>query len=78
MKKILYLLIVTIVFCSCTEYQKALKSDDPAKKYESGMAQYEMENYTNAISMFFDTLFKQGRDMKTINKIITITNKTLC
>lgn len=34
------------------------------------------ENYTNAISMFFDTLFKQGRDMKTINKIISMTDLT--
>lgn len=34
------------------------------------------ENYTNAISMFFDTLFKQGRDMKTINKIISMADLT--
>lgn len=34
------------------------------------------ENYTNAISMFFDTLFKQGRDMKTINKIINMADLT--
>ena len=36
------------------------------------------ENYTNAISMFFDTLFKQGRDMKTINKIINMADLTKC
>ena len=34
------------------------------------------ENYTNAISMFFDTLFKQGHDMKTINKIINMADLT--
>lgn len=34
------------------------------------------ENYINAISMFFDTLFKQGRDMKTINKIINMADLT--
>lgn len=34
------------------------------------------ENYTNAISLFFDTLFKQGRDMKTINKIISMADLT--
>lgn len=34
------------------------------------------ENYTNAISMFFDTLFKQGRDMKAINKIISMADLT--
>lgn len=34
------------------------------------------ESYTNAISMFFDTLFKQGRDMKTINKIINMADLT--
>lgn len=37
---------------------------------------YAKENYTNAISMFFDTLFKQGRDMKTINKIISMADLT--
>lgn len=52
MKKILYLLLVSVVLCSCTEYQKALKSTDPAVKYEAAMQQYDMENYTNAIRLF--------------------------
>lgn len=52
MKKILYLFLVSIVIFSCTEYQKALKSTDPAVKYEAGMQQYDMGNYTNAIRLF--------------------------
>ncbi len=52
MKKILYLLLVSIVFISCTEYQKALKSVEPGVKFEEGMKQYELGNYTNAIRLF--------------------------
>lgn len=52
MKKILYLLLFSIVICSCSEYQKALKSTDPAVKYETGMQQYDLGNYTKAIRLF--------------------------
>ena len=52
MKKILYLLLFSIVLSSCSEYQKALKSTDPAVKYDAGMQQYDMGNYTNAIRLF--------------------------
>ncbi|PZD79567.1 outer membrane protein assembly factor BamD [Mesonia sp. K7] len=41
MKKILYILLVTIVFSACSEYQKALKNDDVKIKYDLASKLYE-------------------------------------
>lgn len=52
MKKILYILFVAVVFSSCSEYQKALKSDDVAVKFDMATKQYEKGKYSKAIRLF--------------------------
>ena len=52
MKKFLSVLLFLILFCSCSEYQKALKSEDPAIKFDVAVKQYEKAKYTKAIRLF--------------------------
>lgn len=52
MKKIVLLLIVVTLFYSCGEYQKALKNDDVAAKFEVATKMYDAGKYTKAIRLF--------------------------
>lgn len=52
MKKFLYLVLVGVFFCSCSEYQKALKSDDVAVKFDLASRLYEKGKYAKAIRLF--------------------------
>ena len=52
MKKIVSLLLFVILFSSCGEYQKALKNEDVAVKFEMGTKLYDEGNYTKAIRLF--------------------------
>ena len=52
MKKILSLLLLIAVFSSCSEYQKALKSEDVAVKFEMATKLYDAGKYTKAIRIF--------------------------
>ncbi|WP_339919988.1 outer membrane protein assembly factor BamD [uncultured Flavobacterium sp.] len=52
MKKIISLLLLVVLFTSCNEYQKALKNDDVAAKFEMGTKLYEAGKYTKAIRLF--------------------------
>ena len=52
MKKLLSIFVVLITFTSCTEYQKALKSEDIAVKYAAASKQYEKKKYDKAIRLF--------------------------
>ncbi|NGY37112.1 outer membrane protein assembly factor BamD [Flavobacterium sp. XN-5] len=52
MKKIISLLLLTVLFASCNEYQKALKNDDVAAKFEMGTKLYEAGKYSKAIRLF--------------------------
>ena len=52
MKKIVSLLIIIVLLVSCNEYQKALKSEDPAVKLEMATKMYEAKNYNKAIRIF--------------------------
>jgi outer membrane protein assembly factor BamD len=52
MKKFLSVLLVLIVLSSCSEYQRALKSEDPAVKYAAAEKQYDKGKYTKAIRLF--------------------------
>jgi outer membrane protein assembly factor BamD len=52
MKKFLSVLLVLALFCSCSEYQKALKSDDPAVKFDVAVKQYDKKKYNKAIRLF--------------------------
>ena len=61
MKHLFFTLLTIILFSSCSEYQKALKNDDIAKKYELGISYYEQAQdgakrpkakYRKAIKLF--------------------------
>jgi outer membrane protein assembly factor BamD len=52
MNKILYILVFSILFTSCSEYQKALKTDDLVIKTKLGADLYESAKYRKAISLF--------------------------
>ena len=52
MKKIVSFLVIILFLASCNEYQKALKSDDPAVKLEMATKMYEAKKYNKAIRIF--------------------------
>jgi len=52
MKKIISLIVLVVFISSCSEYQKALKTDDIAMKYEVSVKMYDKAKYEKAISLF--------------------------
>jgi len=52
MNKFLSVLLITILFSSCSEYQKALKSEDVALKFDVATKKYEKAKYSKAIRLF--------------------------
>ncbi len=52
MKNICYTLLLTLVLSSCSEYQKALKSEDIATKFKLGTELYDAGKYSKANKLF--------------------------
>ncbi|MEC4003797.1 outer membrane protein assembly factor BamD [Flavobacterium sp. SUN052] len=52
MKKIVSLLILVVLFTSCSEYQKALKSEEITVKYDASVKMYDKGRYDKAIRLF--------------------------
>jgi len=52
MKTIFYTLIIGVILSSCSEYQKALKSEDVATKFTMGTELYEAGKYSKANKLF--------------------------
>jgi outer membrane protein assembly factor BamD len=52
MKKILSLLLVVVLFSSCGEYQRALKTEDVAVKFDLATKLYDAGKYSKAIRLF--------------------------
>jgi outer membrane protein assembly factor BamD len=52
MNKFLSVLLLAVVLCSCSPYQKALKSEDMAAKFEVATKMYEKGKYSKAIRLF--------------------------
>ena len=52
MKKIISVLFVVVFFCSCSEYQAALKTEDVAVKFDVATKLYDAGSYTKAIRLF--------------------------
>jgi outer membrane protein assembly factor BamD len=52
MKKIISLLLLVVLFSSCNEYQKALKTEDVAVKFDMATKLYDSGKYTKAIRIF--------------------------
>lgn len=52
MKNTLYILFISLLFISCSDFQKALKSEDIAAKFEMGTELYEAEKWSKAHRLF--------------------------
>lgn len=52
MNKFINGFIIAVLFSSCSEYQKALKSEDPAVKLVAAKNKYNKESYNKAIRLF--------------------------
>ncbi len=52
MKKIISVFFLIVVFSSCSEYQKALKSEDVGTRYNMASKLYDAEKYNKAIRLF--------------------------
>lgn len=53
-QKITILLLALLLFVSCGEYHKALKSTDPEVKYDKAVEYYQAKKYDRAISLLDD------------------------
>jgi len=52
MKKYIYIVLIIFAFSSCSEYQKALKSEDLTVKFNQASKQYEKGKYYKALTLF--------------------------
>jgi outer membrane protein assembly factor BamD len=52
MKNICYTLLIAVLFSSCSQYQKALKSEDIATKFKMGTELYDAGKYGKANKLF--------------------------
>lgn len=52
MKKLIYILLAVLVFSSCSEFQKALKSEDVATKFKMGTELFDAGKYGKANRLF--------------------------
>ena len=52
MKNLFYLLAITLVLSSCSEYNKALKSEDTATKFKFGTELFDAGKYAKANKLF--------------------------
>lgn len=52
MKKLVLFLGLPFLLVSCSQYQKALKSEDMAVKYEAAVKKYDAKKYSKAIRLF--------------------------
>jgi len=58
MKKLFYILVIAIAFSSCSEYQKALKSESVAEKFKLGTALYDQGKFSKANRLFIQIVPK--------------------
>ena len=56
MKKLLYPILILILITSCSEYQKALNSDEVSVKFNLGSELYDAEKYSKASRLFSQIL----------------------
>jgi outer membrane protein assembly factor BamD len=52
MNKYIYIVLIIFGFSSCSEYQKAIKSEDLSVKFDQASKQYEKGKYYKAITLF--------------------------
>ena len=52
MKKFLSIILIAVVVSSCSQYQKAIKSEDAGVKFNEATRQYDKGKYNKAIRLF--------------------------
>jgi len=58
MKRGLYILLISILFISCTDFQKTLKSEDIAEKFKMATELFEAEKYKKSFRLLDQILVK--------------------
>ena len=53
-KKGLFILLMTVLFTSCGEYQKLLKSRDPEEKYQAALRYFNQQQYVKSQTLLDD------------------------
>lgn len=56
MRKFIYLIILPVIFASCSEYNKVLKSTDYEKKFEYAKKYFEEKKYARAYTLLEDVV----------------------
>lgn len=68
MKRGLYILLISILFISCSDFQKTLKSEDTAKKFEMATELYDAEKWNKSYRLL-DQILQQYRGKPQAEKI---------
>ncbi|WAC02052.1 hypothetical protein N7U66_20000 [Lacinutrix neustonica] len=69
MRKLIIILIITLSFSSCNEYQKALKSEDIGLKFKKGEELYDAGKYAKA-NRLFEQIIPQYRGKPQAEKLM--------
>jgi outer membrane protein assembly factor BamD len=69
MKKYLAVIVFTLGFISCNEYQNILKSDDPELKYNKAVEYFEKNDFLRATTLF-DEISKYYRGTERSEQIL--------
>ena len=75
MKKLFYIAIVIIAFSSCSEYQKALKSEEVSEKFKMGTELYDAGKFNKANRLFVQIVPKY-RGKPQAEKLMYMYSKT--
>ncbi|WP_179317630.1 outer membrane protein assembly factor BamD [Winogradskyella undariae] len=68
MKRGIYILLISILFVSCSDYQKALKSEDTAAKYDMATELYNAEKWNKSYKLL-EQILQQYRGKPQAEKI---------
>lgn len=76
MRKFIIFSVLTILFCSCGEYQKVLKSNDYNYKFEFAKRAFEQKHYVQAATLFNEctTVFKASEKAEEAMYLLAMSN----
>ncbi len=75
MKKLIYIFFIAVIFSSCSDYQKALKSEDIAVKFKMGTELYDAGKFNKANRLFLQIVPKY-RGKPQAEKLMYMYSKT--
>ena len=75
MKRGLYILLISILFISCTDFQKTLKSEDIAEKFKMATELFEAEKYKKSFRLL-DQILPKYRGKPQAEKLMYMYSKT--